>query len=318
VTLADVAAHAGVDASVVSRVLSRDPRLNIRDATRDRVLRSVQVLDYRPNELARGLRTSRAKAFGLLIPDFANPVYSSIIAGAEAAATELGYLLVTASLAGQTAVLGEGRVDGLLLAGPEHGLRPDVPVILVNRRTAGARRYVILDDERAARLAVEHLAHLGHRRIAHVAGPEDADTAQRRLTGYLRAMTDAGLAVDDDLVVHADYTDTGGATAMRALVTRGRPPTAVFVANVASAIGALHEARTAGLRLPGDLSVVAVHDLPLAGYLSPPLTTVRMPLGELGRQAITLLASVPPDEHVQVVVEGPMELVVRGSTAPPR
>lgn len=317
-TLADVAAHAGVDASVVSRVLSRDPRLNIRETTRDRVLRSVKVLDYRPNELARGLRTARSKAFGLLIPDFANPVYASIIAGAEAAATELGYLLVTGSLAVQTAVLGEGRVDGLLLAGPEHGLRPDVPVILVNRRTPGARRYVILDDERAARLAVEHLAQLGHRRIAHVAGPEAADTAQRRLTGYLKAMTDAGLAVDDDLVVHTDYTDAGGAAAMRELVGRGRAPTAVFVANVASAIGALHEARSAGLRLPDDLSVVAVHDLPLAGYLSPPLTTVRMPLGELGRQAITLLASVPADEPVQVVVDGPMELVVRSSTAPPR
>lgn len=331
VTLSDVAAHAGVDASVVSRVLSRDPRLNIRNDTRDRVLNSVKVLDYRPNELARSLRTSRAKAFGLLIPDFANPIYASIITGAEAAAAEMGYMLVTGSLAVQAAdepaylrLLGAGRVDGLLLAGSEHGLQrsgdragSDVPVILVNRRTTGARRYVILDDERAARLAVDHLAELGHRRIAHIAGPEHADTAQRRLTGYLKAMTDAGLEVDDRLVVHADYTDTGGAAAMRALIASEALPTAVFVANVASAIGALHEARSAGLRLPGDLSVVAVHDLPLAGYLSPPLTTVRMPLGELGRKAIQMLASVPADEPVEIVVGGPMELVVRGSTAAP-
>jgi LacI family transcriptional regulator len=323
VTLADVAAIAKVDRAVVSRVVNRDPTLNIRPETRERVLAAIEELGYRPNVAARSLRTARAHMFGLFIPDFANPVYAEIIKGAEAEAADQGYVLVTGSatgagLGGYMDRLGQGRIDGLLLAGAgeEAGLdRAGIPWIMLNHRSRGVRRYVILDDERAAALAVEHLVRLGHRRIAHLAGPSGADTATRRSTGYSAAMREAGLP--EGPIVTADYTPAGGAAAMARLLAAGDPPTAVFVANVASAIGAMQAVRSAGLEIPRQVSIVAVHDLDLASYLFPALTTVRMPLAELGRRGVTLLGSLKPDDPVAEVLDGPIELIQRRSTAPP-
>ena len=333
VTLKDVAEKAGVDRSVVSRVLNRDPALNIREETRERVQRAIEELNYRPNAIARSLRISQAGAFGLLIPDFTNPIYSSIIRGAEAAAARADRLLLTGSISGESfepgryvELLSRGRVDGLLLAGTmESGelmedrlRRLGLPYIWLNRHPPGSWRYVVLDDERASVLAVEHLAGLGHRRIAHISGPESADTAQRRRAGYVNAIEGTGLDFDKRLVVEADYTNAGGAGAMNTLLQLPEPPTAVFVANVASAIGALYAASIAGFSVPEEVSVLAVHDLPMAGYLTPPLTTVRMPLEELGRRGVELLSTVPEEDEIEEILAGPMELVVRSSTKPPR
>lgn len=331
ITLHDVALQAGVDRSVVSRVINDDPKLNVRPETRRRVQDTIDKLGYRPNAAARSLRTNRAYMFGLLIPDFANPVYAEIIKGAESAAGALGYGLMTASSSGVRQglrhyldLLGQGRVDGLLFAGEESGhaleqLRTaEVPWVLVNRTLEGSHRYVVLDDERGSRLAVDHLVSLGHRRIAHVAGPEGADTGRRRRAGYLAAMHEAGLEVEPGLVVHADYTPAGGAAALATLLSGPRPPTAVFVANVASAVGALHVAHARGMSVPRELSLVAVHDMPLASHLVPGLTTVRMPLEELGRRALELLAGRGPDEMITEVVTEPVELVLRQSTTTPR
>jgi LacI family transcriptional regulator len=330
VTLADVATLAQVDRSVVSRVINGDPNLNIRPETRQRVLDTIEKLDYRPNAAARSLRTARAFMFGLFIPDFANPVYAEIIKGAEIAARNLGYALMTASSAAvglgaehYIDLLAQGRVDGLLFAGDESGheferLRAaGLPWVLVNRRIEGSRRYVILDDERGSRLAVEHLIALGHRRIGHIAGPETADTARRRRAGYTSAMAGAGLEVDARLIVHADYAPAGGAAAMSTLLAQSEPPTAVLVANVASAVGALHAAHALGVSVPADVSVIAIHDMPLASHLVPALTTVRMPLGELGRRAIELLATTAPKDDITETVAEPVDVIVRESTAPP-
>jgi LacI family transcriptional regulator len=330
-TIADVAALAEVDRSVVSRVLNDSPHLKVRDETRARVLRAVEELEYRPNAMARSLRTAQAEAVGLVIPDFANPIYASIIAGAQRAATEHRQLLLTGSFGrgGLPAehyvdLLANGRVDGLLLASPggEHELADrlartsGVSWMLINRRYAGARRWLVLNDERAAGMAVEHLASLGHERIAHLAGPTDADTAERRRQGYRHSMRELGLSIRG-LEVRGDYTPEGGRRAMADLLARRPRPTAVFVANVAAAIGALAGAQDAGVRVPSELSVIAVHDLPLVEYLAPPLTTLRMPLEALGRRGIELLATTPVDEPVEEVLEGDIELVVRASTAPP-
>ncbi|MDO8188186.1 LacI family DNA-binding transcriptional regulator [Conexibacter sp. JD483] len=332
VTLLDVATRAGVDRSVVSRVLSDDPRLSIRDETRARVLAAVRELDYRPNALARSLRTRRADTYGLLIPDFGNPVYASIIQGAEAAAIARDCVLMTGSVGAGPAqaahhldVIGRGRVDGLLLAGDhtagaslEELDRRGIPWLLVNRRLPRARRWVVLDDEEAAGLAVRHLIGLGHERIAHVAGPRDADTARRRMRGWRTAMRAAGLSTPASAAVVSDYTPEGGAAATRELLTRRDRPTAILVANIAAAIGTLAVCGELGVSVPGELSVVAVHDLALAAFLRPALTTVRTPLEKLGERAIELLASTAPDAPIEEVVTGSLELVDRGSTAPPR
>jgi LacI family transcriptional regulator len=332
VTLADVAQLAGVDKAVVSRVVNADPLLVIRPDTRERVEAALKKLDYRPNAAARTLRTARTGTVGLFIPDFANPVYAEIITGAEAAALAHGQLLVTgsSSVSGhgpQTYLdlIGQWRVDGLLLAGdpltPQQQVVLDtlgLPYLFLNRRSPGADRYVILDDGRAAAMAVTHLLDLGHTRIAHIAGPASADTAGRRRAGYEEALLSRGEQVYEQLVLTADYTPAGGAAAARQLLASDVRATAVFVANVASAVGVLGALRDGGVDVPGDMSVIAVHDLPLVAHLTPPLTTVRMPLRELGARAIELLLAADPSAPITEVVRAPIELIERGSTAPPR
>lgn len=325
--MTDVANFAKVDVSVVSRVLSADPRLNIRQETRDRVLDAVNKLGYKPNVAARALRTARSGIVGLLIPDFANPVYAEIIKGAEDAAVARGLLLLTGSTRNGPDYLktfGRNRADGILLAGGQapHSVLTEVsnlkiPWLQVNRKSARAKRSIVLDDEGAAAIAVQHLVDLGHRRIAHLAGPSDADTARRRKGGYRRALADAGLDYDEQLVIAADYTPSGGAVAMHSLLAARPTPTAVFVANVASAVGAVHAAHSEGVPVPQQLSIIAVHDLVLAASLVPPLTAVSMPLTELGARAVTLLCETDIDEPIREVVTGPMELIERQSTAPP-
>lgn len=328
VTLADVSARAGVDRSIVSRVMNDDKTLSIRGATRDRVLEAVRHLGYRPNAAARSLRTARTGTLGLFLPDFTNPVYAEIIAGAETAAASRGYVLVTGSstLAGVNPrtylnLLGEGRVDGLLLAGAT--LSPDVqktltelglPYLLLNRRLKGSRRYVVLDDQRAARMAVDHLLGLGHTRIAYLAGPPGADTSRRRRAGYLAALKAGGIDPEPELTANGDYTAAGGVTGMTALLAQGRRPTAVVAANYTSALGAIRAVRDSGMSVPEDISIVTIHDSPMANYLVPPLTTVRMPLELLGSRSVELLISREAHEDVQEVLSGPMDLIVREST----
>lgn len=330
-TLADVAALAAVDKAVVSRVLSNDPALRVRDETRQRVLDVVEQVGYRRNVNARSLRTSRATAIGLVIPTYDNPVYTAIVNGAAAGAVAHDSFLLTASLttleiAGESAtdLIATGRVDGLLLAGQslDTSLNASVvnmaPVLSVNRRVSGFDRWVVLDDEGAARVAVQHLVKLGHERIAHIAGTPTADTAIRRRTGFLDAMSDSGLTVGDGMLVEADYTLEGGALAASKLAALDERPTAIVVANVSSAVGALFALRSGGVSVPYDTSIIAIHDLPLARFIEPALTVVSMPLHELGRRGVELLMTKPGDEIVNEVVRGPMELVERSSTSPPK
>lgn len=326
VRLADVARLVGVDPSVVSRVANDDPRLLVRPETREKIRAAIDELGYRPNVVARNLRRSASDMYGLIIPNFSNPIYAQIIAGAETGALHMGkYLLASSSVDfnsdGYLEAIGNGRVDGLLIAGTvattaEQLDASGVPWLFLNRLSPGRPRHVVLDDERATAMAVEYLVGLGHEKIAHLAGPPSADTARRRKSGYLRAMADAGIRARESDIVASDYTDSGGAEAMRALVGAG-DVTAVIVANVASAIGALWAANQLGVRVPEQLSVLTIHDLPLASYLIPPLTTVKMPLLELGARGVQILAEQPSAARVEEVVRAPMELVERGSAAPP-
>jgi LacI family transcriptional regulator len=329
-TLADVAARASVDRSVVSRVLSGDSSLNIRNSTRERVLQAVADLEYRPNATARSLRQGRTGILGLLIPDFMNPVYPAIVKGAESAAGELGAgLLVASSCDGgfggrrYAELVTQGRIDGLVLAGQSETdevsaslLRSGVPWLMLNLCSNDTHRCVVLDDQRAAILAVNHLLEQGHTRIAHLGGPPTVASASRRRAGYEAALREARVDATGDTTT-AEYTEEAGARATELLLAAKDRPTAIFAANMFQAIGALRATRLAEVSVPRDLSIVAVHDLRPAAFLDPALTTVRMPLEELGSRAVQLLEQSSPDEHFQEVVAEPMELVVRDSTAPP-
>jgi LacI family transcriptional regulator len=328
VTLADVARVAKVDPSVVSRVINGDGRLVIKDATRERVLTAIRELSYHPNAAARSLRTAQSGAFGLLIPDFANPIYAEIIKGAELAATEQDALLLVGTAFADRPerylqLLASGRVEGLLLAAdvPQNSVVDALvstgrPIVSVNQRIRGIDRAVVADDERAARIAVNHLVELGHSRIAHIRGPLASDTANRRLNGYRRALRAAGLAPGP--VVGAGYTSEHGTAAMAELLAQRPRPSAVLVANVAAAVAALAVARHAGVRVPEDMSVIAIHDIPLAANLAPALTTVGMPVREMGRAALVAALTDGDADGGVTVVRKPTELIVRESTGPAR
>lgn len=321
--LRDVAAAAGVDTSVVSRVLSGDRRLSIRPETRQRVLEAAARLQYRPNTAARALRTARTMAIGMVVPDLANVNYATIAQGAEERASTAGYALLVAS-GSATERLADlhGRIDGLLVgvATSETPRLGDfggrLPALLVNRREPCGIPSVIVDDQAGAAIATEHLLTLGHRRLGHIAGPQNADTARRRLAGFRAALEAAGIELDPRAIAETSFDEAGGHVAAARLLRLDPRPTALFVANVRAAIGAMAAATRLGLRIPADISLVAFHDVPFASYLSPPLTTVRMPLQEMGRQAVdNLLALVGGGTVDDVMVGTPPELVVRSSTA---
>jgi LacI family transcriptional regulator len=318
-----------VDPSVVSRVLNADVTLKITDATRERVLAAVQQLGYRPNALARGLRMATTSAIGLVLPEVSNPVYGPIVVGAERRAAEAGYVLILGSGADAATteasfarLLHEGRVDALLVASAtvEDELLRDLargtaPVIAVNRRIAGAVGSIVVDDATGARMATRHLIELGHRHIVHVSGPPAMDTSTRRQQGYEDAMRDAGL---EARVVAGRGWDARSGYAVSSTALRDPETTAMFVANIMAAVGVVRGARERGLEVPRDLSVVALHDSPVAEFFEPPLTTVRLPLEQLGRAAVEMvmerIEGAPPRD---VMLTDRPRLLVRGSTQPP-
>ena len=327
-TLGDVARAAGVHVSTVSRVLTDAPRHRVSPETRERVRRVAAELKYRPNDVARALRTACSGALGMLVPSLRNPVYAEITRGAFRRAWERGLVVVLAEdVGGEDAerayerLVQKSRIDGLLIAGARPGSilaaqAADVPVpfVYVNRRQPGAHN-VSMREEDAARVAAEHLLGLGHRRLGHLAGPRDIDTARRRLSGFRAAAKAGGAAV---AVVHAAFDEREAYRAMGELVARAPRPTAVFTSNFNQAIGALAAARGARLDVPRDLSLVTYDDDPIGEFLAPALTSIRMPLQELGVAAVDAmlgrLDGRPPED---VTVGTAPELVVRASTARP-
>lgn len=332
VRLADVAGAAGVGTSIASRVLNGDPTVSIRPETRERVLRAARDLNYRPNAFARGLKLARTTTLGLVIPNIAYPINAEIIRGAERAATARGYVVLLADAdefmqSGEAykRLLLEQRVDGLLVASAattepllgelaERGL----PFVLVNRRSSRVGPSVIADDALGIGLAVDHLVALGHERIALIAGPSDADTAQRRLAGYRAAMRRARLRVPRGRIADSTYDEASGFEAMTQLLALDPRPTAVVAWSLAAAVGALSAVKRAGLSVPGDVSMAAFHDAPVAAYLDPPLTTVWMPLNEMAERGVELLLRLIERRPVRsVTVRTAPRLIERESTAPP-
>jgi LacI family transcriptional regulator len=331
-TLSDVAALAGVSISAVSRVLSNAPSSRVSGATRERIRDAARELDYRPNFAARALKFARTNVVALVVPDVTNAIFSELMAGVEEAAHELGYMVLlarTESLQPATETIarlvGEGRVDGVMLQVGDAMLPEDlaaivngrVPAVLINSRREAHVGSVTLPDADGARIAVDHLAGLGHTRIGLVNGLPVTDTADRRGAGFRDAMAKAGLSVDAEYMTALGYEPAQGRAALRHLASLPTPPSALVVANVNAALGLLAEARGLGLRVPEDLSIVAIHDTWTAENSWPPLTTVRMPLYELGRQSMTAIFERITTGAIddRVVENRSPELIVRESTA---
>ena len=338
-TLKDVARMAEVDPSTVSRVLRGDPSQIVRPSTRDRILAAASTLEYRPNALARGLRTRRTDTIGLIIPSLENVGFSEVTHGIQAAAAAAGKLVVvieaealerfgTTPLAeAYSRLITDGRVDGLIVAFAtvddelvsrlsERG----TPLVLVNRRTAGIHGSVVVDDEAGSDLAVAHLAALGHSRIGYVGIAAATDTAGRRERGFRDAMARAGLPVLEGSMAAGTPTISGGRQAAAALLRLDAQerPTGIFVASLLAAIGVLAEARASDVAVPDDISVIAFNDHELAEHLQPALTTVRMPNVRMGEEAVRLLLEAidGEDPRDEMIRDDPV-VVVRRSTGPP-
>lgn len=333
-TLSDVAALAGVSVSAVSRVLSEAPATRVRPETRERIKKAAEQLDYRPNFAGRALKFARSNVIALIVPDLTNAVFTELMRGVEDAAIERDYVVLLGRAEDMqpggraiTKLIGEGRVDGMLVQLSERVGRADLqrmigaraPVIFINSIQEGHVGSVNLQDEAGSVVAVEHLAGLGHTNIAMAGGTAATYSAVRRERGFRRAMAERGLAVPEQAVLRFGYTPEQGRQALRRLLDLTPKPTALFVANVNAAIGVLAEARRCGVRIPEDLSVVAMHDVWTVENTWPPLTTVKMPLYELGRRAAgALFDRLGGGASVDIVVdEVAPELIVRESTAPP-
>ncbi len=324
----DIAREAGVALSTVSHVLN-DTRY-VSPELRARVQAAADRLGYRRNGLARSLRTNRTQTIALVIPDIANPYYPALARGVQDVADAARFTTVVCnsdrSAAKERAIadaLFDRRVDGVVFS-PASGDRGvldalaelDRPVVLIGSRVDDPRFDVVMTAPRGAYEPVRHLAALGHRRIALVGG-RSGDARPDKFTGYAAGLADAGLAVDDELVVAGDYTQAGGEAAAAALMARPSPPTAIVAANDLMAIGSLLWLRRAGYEVPRDVSVVGFDDIPQASIVSPPLTTVAVPKYEMGRVAADLLRqrlNGDGGERRRVVL--PHRLIVRGSTGP--
>jgi DNA-binding LacI/PurR family transcriptional regulator len=333
-TIADVARAAGVSKGAVSFALNDRP--GVAEATRARILAAADELGWTPSHRARALSSSRAMTVGLVVarqPETlsADPFFPAFIAGIESTLADHGQALLLQVVGDQEserrsyeALAASGRVDGVFLT----DLRVDDPrpallktlglptILIAPCPTAGPWPVVAVDDRPGIAAAVEHLVALGHRRIAHVAGPADLVHTRSRREAWAGALVAAGLG--EAPCLHSDFSPAGGAQATHQLLDAGEPPTAIVYANDLMAIAGMSAAQTRGLTVPDDLSVTGFDDTPIAGHLRPPLTSVRTDVVGWGRAAAGCLLRLVDGELCPDVSLPSPELILRDSTAPPR
>ncbi|MFD4760368.1 LacI family DNA-binding transcriptional regulator [Streptomyces sp. NPDC058439] len=331
-TLEEVAARAGVGRGTASRVINGSPRVSAH--TREAVEAAVAELGYVPNRAARALAGNRTDAIALVVPEpetrfFAEPYFSDIVRGVGAALadTDMQLLLTLVGSDRERRRLAQyltaHRVDGVLLVSvhaddplPDLLEQLGMPAVMSGRRSAAEPlASVDSDNFEGARAAVDHLISRGRRSIATITGRLDVYGARRRLDGYRKAVSTAGLGPDEQLIAPADFSEEGGAQAMRDLLARRPDVDAVFAASDVMAAGARQVLREAGRRVPDDVALIGFDDSAVARHMDPPLTSVRQPIEEMGRtMARVLLQEIAGanQERPQIVL--PTELIVRDSS----
>lgn len=333
ITIRDVALHAAVNPSTVSRALNPSTRHLIGDDVVRRVMASAKALGYRQNKLASALRAGQSHVIGVCLPDLENPVFPPIVRGIEEALRAGGYGVLIANVTGTPAEqerileqMLERRVDGLILASAmrhdplvQRILLQGVPLVLINRAVEnGQVPEVVNDDFLSLQLAVDHLFTLGHRHIAHLAGPSRLATGYARILGFEIAMKRHGMTADA-VVEASEFTREAGRAACEQLLARHKRVTAIVAGNDLIALGCYDIFAERGIRCPEDMSLVGHNDMPLLDMLHPPLTTVRIQHRDMGRHAARLLLdtiATPDSPPLRITL--PPQLVLRGSTASPR
>ncbi|MDR5703272.1 MAG: LacI family DNA-binding transcriptional regulator [Armatimonadota bacterium] len=327
-TILDVAHAAGVSPATVSRVLNSTHPVSAQ--TREKVLKAVKTLRYYPNALARSLLKRHTAILGVLIPDVSNPYYSVILRGIEDEARLHGYSVLVCNtdrdpsrLVQYLRTLQERRADGAIVTGGQMdkasiGLLREtgMPVVTIGRHHASLPS-VQVDNIAAAFKATQYLISLGHRLIATITGPAGSPTSADRLEGYRRALSEAGIPLRPEYIVEGGFLAEGGYKGTKHLFTLPSPPTAILAGNDRMAFGAIRALHEMGLRVPEDVSIVGFDDTLVAQYMVPALTTVAIPMYELGRRAAFILFTRLQRKRAPMVVVLPTELRIRESTGPP-
>ncbi len=332
VSIKDIARAMNISYSTVSRALANSPR--VKPETRRQIQQMAAEMGYLPSAVARSLVTRHTNTIGVVVTKITDLFFAEVIQGIEETALEYNQSLILTNSDGRPErelaaiqTLRERRVDGIILvaacADQESKRRLftskeiDTPIVIINNvHQEHIGTSIETDNLQGGKLATRHLLALGHRRIAHIAGPIDEWDGVERQRGYEQALLAAGLAVERGLIVRGDNRPEGGLAAMNRLLALPNPPTAVFCYNDAIALGAMRAAHAAGRSIPADLSVVGYDDIDLAPYLEPPLTTVAQPKREMGAMAVQMVLDLLKDKPVQDSVL-PGRLVIRESTAPP-
>jgi LacI family transcriptional regulator len=329
VTIQHIAEAAGVHPASVSRAL-RGVAGKVSEETRRKIVQIATDLGYQPNALAASLRTNQTNLIAIVVPDVSNPLFGSMVLGLEAELCKQALMCLivhtpeTAQARREMVVqLASRRVAGLVILAAESGdamlqevAARGLPTVLVNRGF-GERRFssVVNDDRESVRLVLDHLAQLGHTRLAHIHGPVSSSTGRSRLEAILELAPSHGFK--RPMVVEASaFTREAGAAAARELWRRPGKPTAIFAANDLIALGTLQVLRENGVRVPADVSLVGHNDMPFLDLIDPPLTTVRIAVDQMSRQSAQLLLDIlrDPKQPVSTRVLSP-ELVIRASTA---
>ncbi|MFN8433481.1 MAG: LacI family DNA-binding transcriptional regulator [Anaerolineales bacterium] len=325
-TIRDVARQAGVSHQTVSRVINGSE--DVLPETRAIVEATIEELGYRPSAIARSMARGLTHTLAIISPNLTDYTFASVIEGAEVEARQHNYFVLSSSASDPKAfqglvdeLVGHRRVDGVIVINPYADERyeflpKDFPVVFVGARSHDENVCSIsLDDQKVAYEATQHLISLGHKRIALVTGPMEEDCSQDRLEGFQRALKEAGISFDQSLVFEGDWSASSGSEALMDFVQKGNLPTAVFAQNDRMAMGVMRAARDANLKVPDQLSVIGVDDMPLSSYFDPPLTTMRQDMPLIGQEAIRKLIEIIQNKTVeQTVLKLPAQLVVRQST----
>jgi LacI family transcriptional regulator len=327
-TLADIAKAANVSMMTVSRVINNKP--GVTNETREHILDLIKEMEYQPNAIARSLVTNKTKTIGLVVPDITNPFFAQIARGVEDAAYEHEYtiLLINTNEELEREMnaldsLWQKDIDGIILCSsrlPEPKLIAQIQrfpaTVLLNREVLDPQPNLVsinVNDQRGVQRAIQHFVEIGRKKIAFLGGPNTSFSSQRRLEGYRTALRTAQIAYDENLIVYNQPNIDGGYKATTALLSKKTKVDAIFAFNDLMAIGAIQACQKGGHRVPEDIAVIGVDDIPLSSIFHPRLTTLHVNLQQTGRLATRTLLDIIGNEALPASYQIEFELITRES-----
>lgn len=326
VRISDVAKAAGVSTATVSRVLSNPETVKL--STRQRVLQIIEELNYRPNALARQLRTQETKTIVVIVPNLSNPLFSEAIQGIEAEAEANGYQVLIADVRNQNSIeryylnaIRQHQIDGIISMSANVAQKlvkevaEEYPLVMAIQSFQDSRiPGVSIDNAAAAKAMTTHLIRMGHRRIAYISAASPLTVYQDRLDSYIATLAEHSIPVDENLIRRGESSIQGGIEQMDALLSSSQELSAVFCAGDTMAMGAIKALKKQGLRVPQDVAVVGFDDIELSAFWEPALTTIRQPKKQIGQAAFRkLLSMIKKESPLNTRDILPYELVIRES-----